>query len=224
MERAHCTAAAKQTTVITWQPTTACPPTYRMANKFSRFELPGFNLPIDFAPRVPDAWPRGTRAVLFKNALDNHDREDGLLECVVSVALMRTPSFIWPCQTPTDYTSRVLHASFHEQGDGQAGMARQGGSSHFSRTFLTTAQVFNEAITSNWKREALASGDDFSERMADWCIAELQYKAKVFEETGVVGVVSGDVVKSDTAIPATIQEELKVAVKLLEGVPEKLKD
>jgi len=86
------------------------------------------------------------------------------------------------------------------------------------------AQVFNEAITSNWKREVLSSGQDFSERMADWCIAELQYKAKVFEETGVVSVFTGDVVKSDTAIPATIQEELKAAVKPLEDVPEKMKD
>ena len=87
-----------------------------------------------------------------------------------------------------------------------------------------TAQVFDEGITSNWKREALSSGEDFSERMADWCITELQYKAKVFEETGVVSVFTGDVVKSDTAIPATIQEELKAAVKPLEDVPEKLKD
>jgi len=87
-----------------------------------------------------------------------------------------------------------------------------------------TGQVFNEGITSNWRREALSGGEDFSERMADWCIAELQYKAKVFEETGAVSVFTGDVVKSDTAIPATIQEELKATVKLLEDVPEKLKD
>jgi hypothetical protein len=103
-------------------------------------------------------------------------------------------------------------------------MARQGGSSHFPKTFLMTAQVFNEAITSDWKRVALSSGEDFSERMADWCIAELQYKAKVFEETGAVTVFAGDVVKSDTSIPTSIQEELKAAVKPLEDVPEKLKD
>jgi hypothetical protein len=87
-----------------------------------------------------------------------------------------------------------------------------------------TAQVFNEAITSNCKREVLSSGEDFSERTADWSILELQYKTKFFEETGGVTVFAGDVVKSYTAIPATIQEELKADVKPLEDVPEKLKD
>ena len=60
--------------------------------------------------------------------------------------------------------------------------------------------------------------------MADACIAELKYKAKVFKETGAVCVFTGDVVKSDTAVPAAIQEELKAAVRALEDIPEKLKD
>ena len=108
-------------------------------------------------------------------------------------------------------------------------MARQGRGVHrllFARTLqvLIPIQVFNEGITSKWKRETLSSGEDFSEKMADWCIAELQYKANVLEETGAVSVFTGDVVKSDTAIPAPIQDELKAAVKPLENVPEKLKD
>jgi len=104
-------------------------------------------------------------------------------------------------------------------------MARQGGcTSGFARMLLITPQVFNEDITSKWKREVLLRGEDFSERMADECIAELKYKAKVFEETGAVCVFTGDVVKSDTAVPASIQDELKAAVTPLQDVPEKLKD
>ena len=87
-----------------------------------------------------------------------------------------------------------------------------------------TTQIFNEAIISKWKIEVLSSVLDFSERMVDWCVAELQYKAKIFSRTGVIGVFTGDVVKSDTAIPLSTQEQLKVAVKSLEDVPAQLKD
>ena len=64
-----------------------------------------------------------------------------------------------------------------------------------------------------------------TEKMLDWCIAELQFKAKAFQENGgLVSVFDGDVVKSDTAIPPDLQAALKAAVKLLEDVPEHLKD
>ena len=84
--------------------TTAFPLPYQMAKEAScsRFDLPGFNLPIDFVPRVPDdsvPWPiiAGEGGVLFRNALCNDDRDDGRLECAVLAALMRTALFIWPC-------------------------------------------------------------------------------------------------------------------------------
>ena len=79
-------------------------------------------------------------------------------------------------------------------------------------------QVFDNTITSKWKTEALSSGQDVSEKMIDWCIAELQYKAGVFKDTGLVSVYTGDVVKSDVAIPTSLQEELKAAVLLLEDI------
>ena len=60
--------------------------------------------------------------------------------------------------------------------------------------------------------------------MVDWCIAELQHKAKIFNETGAVSVFTGDVVKSDTIVPPSIQDELKAAVKPLEDVPAQLED
>ena len=53
-----------------------------------RFDLPGFNLPIDFVPHIPLSWPVGIQTLLFRNALCDDDRDSGLLECVVSVALI----------------------------------------------------------------------------------------------------------------------------------------
>ena len=104
-------------------------------------------------------------------------------------------------------------------------MAHQGGCpSSIARILLISTQVFNDDITSKWKREVLSSGEDFTEKMAEACIAELKYKAKIFQETSAVCVFTGDVVKCDTAVPASIQEELKAAVKPLEDIPEKLKD
>ncbi|KAF8061696.1 hypothetical protein FPV67DRAFT_1509958 [Lyophyllum atratum] len=82
-------------------------------------------------------------------------------------------------------------------------------------------KVFDETITSKWKAEALSNdnGHDITEKMVDWCIAELQYKATIFEKTGAVSVYNGDVVKSDTAIPELLKEALKAAIAPLENVP-----
>ena len=66
---------------------------------------------------------------------------------------------------------------------------------------------------------------DMTEKMLDWCIAELKAKAKAFQENGgLVSVFDGDVVKSDTIIPPDLQAALKVAVEPLENVPKHLKD
>jgi hypothetical protein len=60
--------------------------------------------------------------------------------------------------------------------------------------------------------------------MVDWCINELRYKTKIFEQTGAVAIHRGDVVKSDVAIPTALKERLQRAVAPLEQVPEILKD
>jgi hypothetical protein len=60
--------------------------------------------------------------------------------------------------------------------------------------------------------------------MIDWVIEELRYKATVFEETGVVNVFNGDVIKSDIAIPSSVKETLQRAVRNLENVPDIYKD
>ena len=54
----------------------------------SRFDLPGFNLPVDFVPLLPDGQLRregthlGEGGVLFRNALCDDDRANGELQCV----------------------------------------------------------------------------------------------------------------------------------------------
>jgi hypothetical protein len=60
--------------------------------------------------------------------------------------------------------------------------------------------------------------------MVDWCIDELRYKAKIFEENGAVSVYNGDVVKSDTIIPDSLKTALREAVIPLEDIPVREKD
>ncbi|UPK99846.1 hypothetical protein LCI18_010781 [Fusarium solani-melongenae] len=59
---------------------------------------------------------------------------------------------------------------------------------------------------------------DFTETMTDACLVELAKKAKLFEEAGMVPVIdyAAYVVKSDTLITQTLQDELKVFVEPLE--------
>lgn len=86
-------------------------------------------------------------------------------------------------------------------------------------------KVFEQDIVSKWKSEALTAPDkDISEKMVDWCIAELRYKAQSFEKTWAISVYNGDVVKSDHAVPPSLKQALKAAVVPLEQVPASEKD
>ncbi|KAH8668974.1 hypothetical protein BX600DRAFT_266074 [Xylariales sp. PMI_506] len=66
----------------------------------------------------------------------------------------------------------------------------------------------------------------FSRKMFDYCMKELQDKAIRFRETGMVSVCDTEatVVKSDSAVPATLRDSLQAAVKPLEDVPDSMKD
>jgi hypothetical protein len=76
-----------------------------------------------------------------------------------------------------------------------------------------------------WKDEALTSPNiDTTERMFSYCIDELRWKSKTFQETGIVSVYDGDVVKSDVAIPSTLKDALRAAIAPLENVPEHHRD
>lgn len=77
---------------------------------------------------------------------------------------------------------------------------------------------------SKWKVEALATeGMDITENMVEWCIAELRYKADS-RQPRAISVYNGDVVKSDTAIPASLKEALKKAIAPLEDIPARHQD
>ena len=60
--------------------------------------------------------------------------------------------------------------------------------------------------------------------MMDWIIKELQWKTNTFGETGQVVAFDAGVVKSDTQIPAELQQALRDAVHHLEDVAEEHKD
>lgn len=69
-----------------------------------------------------------------------------------------------------------------------------------------------------------AEGRDVTQKMIDWIIEELKYKAEVFQKTRIVNVYNGDVVFSDSAIPGQLKDRLKAGVSRLENIPEVDKD
>ncbi|KJA26105.1 hypothetical protein HYPSUDRAFT_36969 [Hypholoma sublateritium FD-334 SS-4] len=64
--------------------------------------------------------------------------------------------------------------------------------------------------------------------MVDWCLDELRHKASLIPEGHLVPpviVYNGDVVKSDSALPADYKTSLQNAVMAFEKkIPERLKD
>jgi hypothetical protein len=69
-----------------------------------------------------------------------------------------------------------------------------------------------------------SEGRDVSQKMADWVIAELRYKAKLFRETNAIIVYNADVVESDIAVPTEIKQALQESARNMENVPEFYKD
>ncbi|KAL2753308.1 hypothetical protein ACRALDRAFT_2029173 [Sodiomyces alcalophilus JCM 7366] len=96
-------------------------------------------------------------------------------------------------------------------------------------------KVFNDEIVSKWKDE-IANVDwisavgyehgPFSDAMFDYSIVELRDKARLYEKVGFVPVfdVSAAVIKSDSAIPPELKDQLRAAVASLEDVPDHEKD
>ncbi|KKA25905.1 hypothetical protein T310_0108 [Rasamsonia emersonii CBS 393.64] len=81
-------------------------------------------------------------------------------------------------------------------------------------------KVFDEDIVKKWKEEALRNDNNVTERMMEWVMAELRYKTKFFQETGMVIVNdAAGVVKSDVAVTESIKKALKNAVRPLEETP-----
>lgn len=86
------------------------------------------------------------------------------------------------------------------------------------------AKVFDDGTVSKWKAEAMnVSDEDVTEKMVDWCIAELRYKATKFKRLNCVETLDG-VWKSDTIVSDGLKDALKRAAVPLEDVPENNKD
>ncbi|RXW15495.1 hypothetical protein EST38_g10358 [Candolleomyces aberdarensis] len=89
-------------------------------------------------------------------------------------------------------------------------------------------KVFDDSIVAKWRAEVKSSGEDFTEKMFEYCIQELRYRAERFEPTGsergAIVVFNGKVVKSDYAVSECVKLALQNAIKRLERVPEVQKD
>ncbi|KAF7968074.1 hypothetical protein HWV62_32065 [Athelia sp. TMB] len=86
-------------------------------------------------------------------------------------------------------------------------------------------KIFDETIVTKWKVEALSTDqEDVTQRMVDYCIAELRYKANSYKKTGLVTAYDGNVVKSDIIVPEELRLALKTAAAPLEQVPHAHRD
>ncbi|KAF8971372.1 hypothetical protein BDZ97DRAFT_1237314 [Flammula alnicola] len=90
-------------------------------------------------------------------------------------------------------------------------------------------KVNNPEITTKWRNEALASDNDITPKMIDWCIEELRYKATLVPNPPAtpppIIIYNGDVVKSDAALSTEFKQALQQAVAKFESsIPDKFKD
>ncbi|KAJ5376113.1 Protein of unknown function DUF4246 [Penicillium cosmopolitanum] len=85
-------------------------------------------------------------------------------------------------------------------------------------------KIFDTEITAKWRNEIAQSGQDVSPKMIDWIVKEVEWKAKILKETGIVSAFDPGVFRSDAAVPEEVRQALKDAVKPLEDVPEDQKD
>ena len=84
-------------------------------------------------------------------------------------------------------------------------------------------KVVDVDIASNWKSE-LMTAISMSEKAADYVLAELIHKAKIFETSGLVTSYDADVVKSDAAVPQKLKHAMRMAIAPLENQRDLEKD
>lgn len=171
-------------------------------NAFSRFHLPGLNLPLNWEPHGPYSKWKENKVVqyaasgegkdLFRTALNENDMWEGY------TSLRLTPL--------REFTMlHIMDVITDKPG--------------------WEEKVFDYETAEKWKTEAMATkGRDVTREMADWVIAELRFKAETFKAVGAVSAYDGDVVKSDISVPTDLKEALQAAVKDLEEVPMSSKD
>ncbi|EKV12216.1 hypothetical protein PDIG_45410 [Penicillium digitatum PHI26] len=163
--------------------------------------MPGFNVKLNCQPdqNVMHTWHCG-----FPNALDNDKLQEDYLKYDSMLLLAGSQVDLAPSDLVTHrevLMMRVVNTITDKPQWDQ--------------------KVFDKDITTKWHDEIAQSGQDVTSKMMEWILKELQWKAKIFKETGYVRVFDVGVIKSDTAVSKEIQRSLKVAVKPLENVAEK---
>ncbi|KAG4439283.1 hypothetical protein IFR05_005216 [Cadophora sp. M221] len=173
------------------------------APEMSRFDLPGLNLPLNWTPNAKfTRYEHDNNHVM--QTVEKAAQGDG--EDLFPVALNETDRTCLYLTTLREFTMLHIMNALTDKPDWED-------------------KVFDDTIAEKWKTEVMTTpGRDVSQKMADWVIKELRWKAKSFKETGVVTVYNGDVVKSDTAIPDSIKEALQEQARKLEAIPEVYKD
>ncbi|KAJ5194245.1 Protein of unknown function DUF4246 [Penicillium cf. griseofulvum] len=169
------------------------------AQKDTRFALPGFNRPLDFAPMEKNIYGVECRS-MFPSALDDRDIEAGFADLpVLTLREIRMVEFMEGLTDIPEWWKKV-------SGPIDPSLILP----------LKSFQVFDPATQEEWKKAALNSGKDITLNMAEWIIDELQFKAMIYETTDVVALYNGDVTKSDTNMPDSLLREMRSQFQVLE--------
>ncbi|CAG8185039.1 unnamed protein product [Penicillium nalgiovense] len=77
--------------------------------------------------------------------------------------------------------------------------------------------IFGQQLITQWREDAVASSSLINNKTWDWCLQELQDKARQFDRDGhlVVFNTSSGVYKSDSAISSDLKSQLSNSVDLL---------
>ncbi|EAW08459.1 DUF4246 domain-containing protein [Aspergillus clavatus NRRL 1] len=161
----------------------------------SKLVLPGFGLPLDYAPMEQNIYGVQNRS-LFPTSLDDRDIAKGDVEMLISssqpVLTLRELGMVRVMERITDLPD------WHKM-------------------------IFDPEVAKTWKKEAMSVGEDITQNMADWIIEELKFKATIYEHTHVVSLYNGDVAKSDHTVPDSFRDQLKTAIRELDEVPPDMK-
>ncbi|KAI9043826.1 DUF4246 domain-containing protein [Aspergillus affinis] len=179
-----------------------------MATQTTRFDLPGYNLPLDCDP-----CNRSPRR-LFPNALDVEDIEGGWADRIYVHREILMMQVIDTITDKPDWERKVQYLPPSFRIYVPWSMELTG--------FIS--QVFDDQIVAKWRDEIVASGQDITSKMMDWIFAELRWKADLYREKGHVVAYDTGVVKSDSAISLRLNRALRDAVRPLEEIPEEKKD
>ncbi|OJD19357.1 hypothetical protein AJ78_00719 [Emergomyces pasteurianus Ep9510] len=175
-----------------------------------RFRLPGFTLPLNWEPT-----PINTPLATPRSSMDGRTPRLHILH-VQGIQRGRFPNAL-NYQDALDDNLRYPALTTRENTMVQI-------MNEITDRPNWNVKVSDDAIVDRWRKEMLSGNYGVSEAMAKWVIDELRYKTRIFHEYGLVDVFNGGVVKSDTAVPGSIKQELNAQAQRLEDVPENLKD